>query len=265
MASKACSPDAAVLPHRKKGVLKKFYFRHIHPSALRWFQAAALLEYPERVLGTFDEGTVNHHYAEWDEVYRRCGGLKPGYDLWLEKYDGVLKDSKNIPIIDLGCGYGNDTLFLHERGYKVISCDLSMEALKRLDHFIDKPVIRHFDMLAGLPFDNNSAKIVIADLSIHYFPWKETARIVEEIRRVLTNDGYLLCRVNSAKDIQCDAREGVKIEENYYDLGGRKKRYFEMHHLKRLFRAWDICHIEEYSFERFGSIKVIWEVAIKKN
>ena len=94
---------------------------------------------------------------------------------------------------------------------------------------------------------------------------KAAGTIVEEIRRVLTNVGYLLCRVNSAKDIQCDAREGVKIEENYYDLGGRKKRYFEMHHLKRLFRAWDICHIEEYSFERFGSIKVIWEVAIKKN
>ncbi|MDA8241732.1 MAG: hypothetical protein M0Z67_15375 [Nitrospiraceae bacterium] len=121
MASKACSPDSAVLPHRKKGVLKKFYFRHIHPSALRWFRAAALLEYPEGSLGTFDEGTVNHHYGEWDEVFIRCGGQKPGYDLWLEKYDGALKDSKDTPIIDLGCGYGNDTLFLHERGYKVNS------------------------------------------------------------------------------------------------------------------------------------------------
>ena len=177
---------------------------------------------------------------------------------------GVLKDSKDIPIIDLGCGYGNDTLYLHERGYKVISCDLSMEALKRLDYFIDKPVIKHFDMLAGLPFENSSAKIVIADLSIHYFLWKDTGRIVEEIRRVLTDGGHLLCRVNSAKDMQRCLAAGVSIEEYYYDFGGRKKRFFDRDHLESLFRSWDIRHIDEYSLERFGSSKVIWEIAVSK-
>lgn len=191
--------------------------------------------------------------------------MKPEYDLWLAKYAGILQDSKDIPIIDLGCGYGNDTLFLYERGHKVISCDLSLEALKRLDHFIDMPVIRHFDMLAGLPFEDSSAKIIIADLSIHYFLWNDTERLVAEIRRVLTNDGHLLCRVNSAKNMQCAAGDGARIEENYYDFGGRKKRFFNRTHLERLFSAWNICRIDEYTLERYGSAKVLWEIDVRKS
>jgi len=264
MASKACPSHSTVPLHRKKGILQEFYFRYIHQSALRFLKAVALLEYPHEYLHFLNDRTVNHHFGNWDEIYRRVGSEKHAYDLWLEKYAGIIEDSRDIPIIDLGCGYGNDTLYLHERGYKVISCDLSIEALKRLDHFIDKPVIRRFDMLAGLPFDDGSVKIVIADLSIHYFLWKDTERLVEEIRRVLTDDGYLLCRVNSAEIMQCDAGKGVKIEEGYYDLGGRKKRYFGKNHLERLFSAWDICHIDEYCLERFGSTKVLWEIAVRK-
>ncbi len=233
--------------------------------ARRCFSGAALLEYPHEHLDYLDDRTVNHHYGNWDEIYKSIGSTRPEYDLWLEKYAEILKGSRDIPIIDLGCGYGNVTLFLHERGYKVISCDLSMEALKRLNHLIDEPVIKHFDMLGGLPFETGSAKIVIADLSIHYFLWSDTERIVQEIGRVLTGGGYLLCRVNSVKNMQRCADKGIRMEENYYDFGGRKKRFFERNHLERLFRAWDICHIDEYSLERFGSTKVLWETAVRKN
>ncbi len=260
----SCSSEAVGLSPRKIGTIKEFYFRHFHPSALLWFRGFALFEYPHELLDNMRESAINHHYGNWDEIYRSMGSIKPEYDSWLEKYAGILQNSGDIPIIDLGCGYGNDTLFLHERGFKVISCDYSMEALKRLNHFIDKPVIRHFDMLKGLPFENGSAKVIIANLSIHYFQWKDTEMIVEEIRRVLDEGGYLLCRVNSTKNIACYGADGVEIEENYYTLNGRNKRFFSRHHLERLFKAWDIFHIEEYSFERFGSKKVVWEIAIKK-
>lgn len=264
MGSKGSCLSSSELPGGKKLMPLKFYTRYITRPAEHLIRSAALLEYPHEYLDFLHDNTVNHHYGNWDKIYKSIGWMKPKYDLWLGKYAGILKDSKDIPIIDLGCGYGNDTLFLHERDYKVISCDLSMEALKRLDHFIDRPVIRHFDMLAGLPFENGSAKIVIADLSIHYFLWKDTERLVEEISRVLTNGGHLLCRVNSAKNMQCDAGDGFKIEENYYDIGGRKKRYFDRNQIERLFRAWNICHIDEYPLERFGSTKVLWEIDVSK-
>ena len=264
MTSGACSHDAAGLHPLNRGALKELCFRHFHPSALLWFRGFALFEYPRELLENMREGAINHHYGNWDEIYRSMGNIKPEYDRWLEKYAGILQNSGDIPIIDLGSGYGNDTLFLSERGFKVISCDLSMEALKRLSHFIDQPVVRHFDMLTGLPFENGSAKVIIANLSIHYFPWKDTEMIMDEIRRVLDEGGYLLCRVNSTKNMPCYGGDGVEIEEGYYTLNGRNKRFFGRHHLERLFKAWEICHIEEYFFERFGSEKVVWDVAVKK-
>mgnify|MGYP000041994864 CR=1 FL=1 len=39
-------------------------------------------------------------------------------------------------ILDLGCGIGADTLYLLERGYNVLSCDFSVEALKSIENNI---------------------------------------------------------------------------------------------------------------------------------
>ena len=122
----------------------------------------------------------------WNELYQHQGNEKPAYDLWLDKYAAILAESKSIPIIDLGCGFGNDTLYLHERGYSGNFLRFfRAKPLKRLEYFIDKPVTLLFDMKERLPFENQSAKIVIADLSLHYFSWQETLEIVAEIKRVL--------------------------------------------------------------------------------
>ncbi|HYH05311.1 MAG TPA: class I SAM-dependent methyltransferase, partial [Bacillota bacterium] len=111
---------------------------------------------------------------EWDQIFKDYGTQKPRYDNWLEKYHDYFEARKDLPVIDLGCGFGNDTLYLTERGYRVISCDYSVEALQRLKYFIANPETRHFDMTEGLPFDEGSSNVVIADLSLHYFAWHDT-------------------------------------------------------------------------------------------
>lgn len=57
-----------------------------------------------------------------------------------------------------------------------------------------------FDMSLGLPFKNNSINAIVADLSLHYFSSSTTKYILDEIYRVLKNNGYLIGRVNSTKD-----------------------------------------------------------------
>ena len=47
-------------------------------------------------------------------------------DLWLDKWIPLLKQkSANGLILELGCGYGQDTLTLSSAGCKVIATDLS--------------------------------------------------------------------------------------------------------------------------------------------
>ena len=59
-----------------------------------------------------------------------------------------------------------------------------------------------FDMSDGLPFNDNSKNIIIADLCLHYFDLSKTKYIFSEIYRVLKENGYLIARVNSFNDIQ---------------------------------------------------------------
>jgi SAM-dependent methyltransferase len=241
------------------------YSMPIVKFSLALLRGAGLLEYPQAYLDCLHDSRTDHHYGNWDEIYRNLGSAKPEYDLWLEKYECILKESKTLPIIDLGCGYGNDSLYLSERGYKVISCDFSVEALNRLAHFIDKPVVKHFDILGGLPFEDCSAKVLIANLSIHYFLWKDTEKIVGDISRVLTEGGYFFCRVNAVSEHDCRSENREEIEANFYKVRGRNKRFFDRKDLERLFQGWETIHIETYTFERFGAAKTVWEVLLRKS
>lgn len=200
----------------------------------------------------------------WNEQYMASGNKNVIYDLWLDKYEPILHASKDTPIIDLGCGLGNDTLYLYERHYKVISCDYSEEALKKLELFMDNPITKLFNMKEGLPFESESVKVVIADLSLHYFSWVETKKIVNEIKRVLKEKGFLLLRVNSIKDTNYGAGKGTIIEKNYYNIDGHLKRFFDKKQLEKLFIDWEVKYSKEYEMNRYTNSKILWELAVQK-
>jgi len=200
----------------------------------------------------------------WNEVFELVSHKAPHYDLWLDKYENVLSKSKDTPILDLGCGFGNDTLYLKERGYEVISCDISEKALYRLSNYIKDLKVKCFDLKDGLPFQDSCAKVIISDLSLHYFTWKETEKVLKEIDRVLMEDGVLLCRVNSTKDTNYGAGKGIVVEENYYNIDGRYKRFFNETQLRELFKHWEIQYINESVLNRYKLSKVVWEISVRK-
>lgn len=185
------------------------------------------------------------------------------HDDWLDKHESLLKASKPFPILDLGCGKGNDTIYLHERKYPVISCDLCEESLKSLRQHIPDANTRCLNFLNRLPFPDNFTKIIIADLSLHYFSWNDTRKILNEIFRVLKPEGYLLCRVNSEKDVNYGAGQGYLIEENYFQFNGHCKRFFNEKQLRELFDKKQILFTDEYSIDRYSKEKILWEIVIK--
>ena len=207
---------------------------------------------------------MNLQKEYWNKIYESISVKKPKYDLWLDKYENILNNSKDTPIIDLGCGFGNDTLYLKERNYEVVSCDFSEQALNRLNNIIDNLDTRCFDLKDGLPFEDNCAKVVIADLSLHYFTWKETKKILNEISRVLMFNGVLLCRVNSVKDTNYGVGQGIRIEENFYNIDGNLKRFFNETQLRELFENWSIEYMKEAQISRYKMSKIAWEISIKK-
>lgn len=197
----------------------------------------------------------------WERVYKGLDVRKLQYDTWLDKYETEIR---LFPILDLGCGLGNNTLYLKERGYQVISCDFSNEALSHLKKFIPDSEVRKFDMTEGLPFKDSSAAVIIADLSLHYFPEDVTFKILEDIKRVLKKDGLLLCRVNSTRDVNYGATR-TDQESYYYQVNGQFKRFFDENHINHIFESFHIEHIEEYEMTRYSKGKIVWEIAVRKS
>ncbi|MGG3280084.1 class I SAM-dependent methyltransferase [Paenibacillus solani] len=209
------------------------------------------------------EETMKTLKEYWNESFQRPG-LEPLYDNWLQKYTNYLADYNEL-IIDLGCGIGNNSRYLFERGLQPIACDISEEALMKLKGFIPNINTRCFDMSDGLPFESETVKIIIADLSLHYFDEHTTRSIINDIHRVLKDDGVLLCRLNSVNEI-INIGETKETQEVYLmESEGIYRRFFDQSQINRFFSnvMWDCIHNEEYEITRYTNKKVLWEIAMK--
>ena len=200
----------------------------------------------------------------WNNIYESKKEKKPIYDLWLDNYKYILDKSKEQSIIDLGCGAGGDSLYLMERGYKVIACDDSEEALCIINKYLPIVEAMKIDISKTLPFEDESIEVIIADLSLHYFNDDTTKIIVKEIKRVLKSNGYLIARVNSVNDINYGAGSGEEIEKNFYLTQSGHKRFFDREDIEYYFGEYEINHCEEERIMRYGNEKKTWEFVVIK-
>ena len=203
----------------------------------------------------------------WDELRNtKIEREKIIYDYWLE---GFIEDINKCspPIIDLGCGSGNDTLFLINKGKKVIPCDFSKNTINNIiRNFPEINDAKCFDMVDGLPFIDDYTDIIIADLSLHYFCEKDTIKIINEVERVLKKNGLLIFRVNSMNDKNYGAGKGKEIEKHFYQLeDGTYKRFFDKEDIKKFFEDFEIIYLEEKKMNRYEKLKITWVGVIRMN
>lgn len=195
----------------------------------------------------------------WDNIHKEYTST---YDGWFNKYINLLHKDDNI--VELGCGRAYTSNYLIDNGFKnIIACDFSKEVLKIVNN--ENPNINTmlFDMSDGLPFDDNSKNIIIADLCLHYFDLSKTKYIFSEIHRVLKENGYLIARVNSFNDIQMPLKS-KEIEKHYYYDGKIYKRFFDKKDLEELFENFKICSLEEKKMDRYEHPKILWEFCVRK-
>ena len=202
--------------------------------------------------------------AGWNAIHSDCERAQIRYDDWLDTFEAVI-DGCETPVIDLGCGSGNDTLYLIERGKRVIACDYAQNAIRNIKkNFpeIEKPVC--FDMTEGLTYDENVTDLVICDLSLHYFTEHRTFAILDEIKRVLRPGGMLLFRVNSVRDVNHGAGKGREIEHHLYEMeDGGYKRFFDGHDIETFWGDWDQVFLREEVMDRYELEKVLWKGAMR--
>lgn len=144
---------------------------------------------------------------------------------------------KNSKILELGAGQGQDTRYFAGEGHYVTSTDVSESALKMsrdklTDELEEKVKFQEIDMTQKLPFEDECFDVVYAHLSFHYFTYKESARILFEISRVIKEKGLLIMLNNSTSDPEYNT--GKKIEKDYFVIEDKNKRFFNTKAIRRL-------------------------------
>lgn len=205
---------------------------------------------------TTEKDTAERDTTRWDSIYEKFEGitkeeLREKYNWWIEKIEILLESIKNseTPILDLGSGIGIDTLHLTEikEGTRVIATELSGKALEILEKNVPEARTMKFDMKKGLNFGDELFEIILANKSIHYFSEDRTRGLVDELYRIIKPGGLFAFVVNSTKDTNFGAGQGVKLEENYYEVRGTTKRFFDEESLKTFFDSehWEFVYMEE--------------------
>lgn len=182
---------------------------------------------------------------------------------WIWDHAGRIHDAlEKSTILELGGGEGRDTIQLVNMGCDVVVTDLRHEALLTCAANIPAAMPVQINLSTPLPFPDMSFSVILASLSLHYFPWETTVNIVGEIRRCISDGGLFITRLNSTRDFHHGAGSSNRIEDNFFQVRSRTKRFFDQESIAQLFRDWRVISMEEKVILRYKKPKSIWEVVL---
>lgn len=132
----------------------------------------------------------------------------------------LLADSlrANATILDLGCGPGQFTSYLHEKGYLVEGIDNSTQMLQIAREKVPTGKFKKMDM-RKLDYPNDMFDGVLAAYSLIHIPTKELNGVIDEIKRVLKPDGLVLAITQEGEPDQImdePLATGKKIFVNFF-------------------------------------------------
>lgn len=186
-------------------------------------------------------------------------------DPWLERWlPLIVERAAGVPVLELGCGNGRDSVVLSGAGLAVTGIDRSSRALVEARARVPNGTFYEGDIRDGLP-DIRSFGAILASLVLHYFTWEETEELAQRLFGCLRHGGVLLVRVNSTEDHEHGARGHPEIAANYYLVDGKPKRFFDREGVLQLFDgAWNFLYLEQQVIQRYERPKVVWEAVLER-
>ena len=208
---------------------------------------------------------MDNHQTIWDSRYEKVlrSERKLAAEPWLESWVHLVPPGRARRALDVGCGSGHNTRLLLDLGFEVTAIDISQQALELCKREAPQARVERVDIREGLPFADDCFELIVADLSLHYFPWDMTNAIIKDVSNSLVPAGLFAGRFNSTGDANFGAGTGEPIrgEPNLLIVDGIEKRFFTRECFDKLFGPpWKMVALAEKTTGRFGATKVLWEV-----
>ncbi len=149
------------------------------------------------------------HIKAWNDEYKRS--------IWKGHYSLDMLESFNQGrLLDAGCGSGKYAIPLMMRGFDVVAFDVSKMGLKMAQTGCAKRNL-DIDLLAAnvyqIPFKNDSFDIVWCYGVLQHLFYKEREDAINELRRVLKEEGLMCIEVFGEDDMRYGGNE---VEHNTF-------------------------------------------------
>jgi SAM-dependent methyltransferase len=187
-------------------------------------------------------------------------------DSWLQRWLPLAKiRAGSGPVLEIGCGHGDDTATLVQAGLAVVALDRSWQSVALARVRVPSATVLCRDLREPFPEEAHHCGVVVASLSLHYFGWDETQAHVTRIRQLLRPGGVLLCRLNSTEDHHFGASGHPQIEPNFYRVDGEPKRFFDRASVEALFAVgWTTLSLEHHVTRKYVRSKALWEAVLER-
>lgn len=187
-------------------------------------------------------------------------------DPWLHRWLPLVRErAGSDPVLEIGCGHGDDTAVLAAAGITVHAFDLSRVAVAAAKLRVPSAVVECRDLREPFPASARALGVIVASLSLHYFSWADTQALVQRIRSTLRPDGLLLCRLNSTQDHNFGASGHPVLEPNFFLVNGDPKRFFDETSIRALFaEGWNQLSLQHFVTSKYIRSKALWEVVLER-
>jgi SAM-dependent methyltransferase len=202
----------------------------------------------------------------YEDLYMQGGGFLRYPADWVVRFQNMyLKDSipEKSRILDYGCGSGNNSVFLLQKGYEVFGVDVAPSFKKlikmnlNLNH-LDASLINNFDIINSddiyLDYPDNHFDFILSNQVLYYMSSvKHLKKVCLELKRVLRPNGVVFFTMMGTqnyyithflKQIHSDRVYEVRIEDEKHRLNGTQE------HVLITKDEQDLC----YLFDSFKSI-----------
>ena len=173
----------------------------------------------------------------WEERYTKRAVVNryPHDDVVSFMLRNYKENKKNIKVLDLGCGTGNNLIFLAKEGYEYYGIDYSRSAIDIIPETFDYFSLRlkknrlHSASFKDLPFEDNFFDVIIDRQSVGQNNFNDIKIIINEVYRVLKNKGkyFGINFSDRSVEMSCGSRVGKSQYNNF--TKGRFKNIGERH------------------------------------
>ncbi len=165
----------------------------------------------------------------------------------IDKLINSLRLTKGSKVLDLACGRGRHSHYLHQKGFSTYGIDLSKRSLAYARHYQDAEIrFIHHDMRQPFPVNDFEAVFNFFTSFGYFSSFEEHSNVIGNVAHALKKGGFIILDYLNALPIRNKLRPYETITRE--DVTFKIKRFIEGNKI-----------IKEITFDRHGQISVYRE------